>query len=513
MMSSKKLEFSEFKKVLTPEAIITSVPDLYFSTRNTRTLVVEPESASWIILQAASRGFLLRSKILRPGTNERSWKSLAEIYELDQSFNQNEIDWWLYSLFLRNMITLNGQTYYQSSNLWAVQQYPHYFNIHIAESCNLACRYCRCDHEANDRELMSVETVKKIIRRVLEEIPREKVIIGFHGGEPLTNIDCLVAGAKYARELASALKKKLTLSLQTNGVLLTRYSELLKELKIEVGLSLDGPEAIHNRQRVFASGRGSFGEVIEGLRRARKLGLNPGLLAVISDPQNYVEVAKFFIENLDSRSFRLNFLCYEGRAKKGFNFEVDRAELFVEHWLKLVDLAIDYHRETGYWLSVDDLNLFIAHLADKSRPQMCYRAPCGAGNSILGFGYDGQIYPCEELVGKDEFCLGTIDDPKPLPQLLVESEINQQIQQQRKVENIKKCRTCPWRRFHGSGCLNKSFEFFGDIFHEDPMCHFYRRVFEELMWKTAENPDLINLIGYYKNYLKDPEANFLENII
>jgi len=512
-MSGPMLEFSEFKKALSPESVITSVPGLYFSPRGNRCLVVEPETASWCILTEETRDYLTNQGLLRPDLEQRTWRHLNDLYLTSGGWNEERVDRILYSLFVRNMITLNGQTYYQPSNLWTVQKYPHYFNIHVAESCNLACRYCRCDHQSPDPMLMSVETCKKIIRRVMEEIPGEKIIIGFHGGEPLLNIDCIIEGARYVREIAPSLGKKVTLSLQTNGILLTKYSELLKELKVETGVSLDGPEAIHNRQRVFASGRGSFGEVIEGLRKARKIGLNPGLLAVVSDPENYTEVARFMVENLDSRSFRLNYLCYEGRAKKQFDFEVDRAAAFADNWLKLVDLAVDYQKKTGKWLSIDDLNLFIAHLADKSRPHMCYRSPCGAGNSILGFGYDGQIYPCEELVGKENFCLGTIDDPRPLSNLLMESEINQRIQEKRKVENINKCRTCPWRRFHGTGCLNKSYEFFGDTEFEDPMCYFYRRIFEELMWKVTENPELKNLIGHYHKYVEEEKINFIDNLI
>jgi uncharacterized protein len=500
-MSPASPDIAAFRKILKPEAALISVPGLFFSSRAGRTLVVEPESASWTVLDRAPFDFLTKQGLIRPDARDRSLRTVAELRTRDTSTDWAKTEELLFELFTRNMLAVDGQTYYQPSRLWSAQRHPHYFNIHVSESCNLACRYCRVDHGGRDPMLMKVDVCKRIIRRVLEEIPGEKVIIGFHGGEPLLNAACIAEGAGYAREVAAALGKKVTLSLQTNGVLLDRHAGLLKELNIEVGVSLDGPETIHDRYRVLPSGRGSFGLVVNGLKAARKAGLNPGLLAVVHEPADYLEVADFMAGRLDACSFRLNYSCFEGRAKRELDFEVDRGEAFARGWLQLVDFALEHHRRTKTWLGIDDLNLFTAHLLTKVRPHMCYRSPCGAGNSILGFGYDGRIYPCEELVGKAEFALGTVDAPTPLAELLETSELNRRLQEERKVENVARCRDCPWKRFHGSGCLNKSYEYFGATDFEDPMCRFYRRVFEGLMWRLAENPELVNLTGQYRKYV------------
>ncbi|MDD8020081.1 MAG: radical SAM protein [Acidobacteriota bacterium] len=496
------LSFKTFNEALTPETVITSVPDLYLSPRDQRVLLVEPETASWLILPRVEFGFLVKRGLMKPDSDGRSWRKLGEISSDLNSESAHQLRSCLYRLFIKDMITINGYSYHQPSTLWAIQRYPHYFNLHLTESCNLACRYCRVNHNGPELMMMSAETCKRIIRRVLEEIPGEKCIIGFHGGEPLLNIDCVLEGSKYAREVASSLGKSVTLSLQTNGLLLAKYSQLLKELKVDVGISIDGAEEIHNRYRVFRSGRGSFDEVMSGIQSAHQAGLSTGYLAVIHDPENYLPVARFMTESLKARSFRLNFSCYEGRAKKELDFDPGRAAEFARHWLELVDFAREDHQLNGDWLSIDDLNVFMAHLVSKDRPQMCYRSPCGAGNAILGFGHDGKIYLCEELVGKEEFCLGDINDAPRLTQLLDESEICARVKEKRKVENVAACADCPWKRFHGAGCLNKGFEFFGDLEHRDAMCYFYRTIFEELIWKLTDNRELVNLINYYKKYIK-----------
>jgi hypothetical protein len=45
------------------------------------------------------------------------------------------------------------------------------------------------------------------------------------------------------------------------------------------------------------------------------------------------------------------------------------------------------------------------------------------------------------------------------------------------------------------------------------MCYFYRRIFEELMWKVTENPELKNLIGHYHKYVEEEKINFIDNLI
>lgn len=502
---SLDLSFEDFKKSLSPDDLLATVPGLYFSPRSGRVLIVEPESASWLVVPQREFGYLVERGLLAPGSEARSSRKLGDFLSsqpgLDPGFKEG-LDRWLYRLFIANMLAINGYGYHQPSRLWAVQKYPHYFNIHLTESCNLACRYCRVGDAPAPFALMPVETCKKIVRRVIEEIPGTKIIIGFHGGEPLLNPEAIVEGSKYAREVARSAGKEVTLSLQTNGVLLRKYSRLLKELNVEVGVSIDGPAAIHDRYRVFGSGRGSFDEVMAGIQAARQAGLNPGYLAVIHDPGDYLPVARFMVETLGATSFRLNFSCYEGRAKSELDFDPTRAEAFARNWLRLIDFVLEHHRRTGVWLSLDDLNLFVAHLLAKDRPHMCYRSPCGAGNAILGFGADGRIYLCEELVGKDQFCLGDIETAPPLHRLLDESRVQARASESRQVEHVAACAGCPWKRFHGAGCLNKSFEYFGDLEHRDPMCHFYRVIFEELMWRITDNPEIINLISYYKKYIR-----------
>jgi len=499
------------EKLFCEKGLIVVSPDLYFSRRGSRVLIVEPETASWCVLNEPE--WTIFCRLAMPAVNGmnntfykfQGGKSVKEIHFKDL-ITASEFYRLMYLLYRRNIISINGICYYQPHSLWAVQTYPHYYNLHMTEACNLACKYCRV-HSKQEYPMMAPDTCRKIVRRLLEEIPSQNIIVGFHGGEPLLNMQAITAAALEAKEVAPRLGKTVRLSLQTNGTLLSPETvETLKHLGIEIGVSLDGPEHIHDRQRIDHSGRGSYQNVSHGLDAANHVGLRTGYLAVVHDPVHYVEVLDYLVRDRGACSVRINFTCFEGRAKETLDFEVGRGGPLAEGWLKMVDYAIAYQEETGIWLNIDDINLFVFHLLAKARPHMCYRSPCGIGNSILGFGYDGQIYLCDELVGDERFRVGSIHDSTPLKELLENSQIKTTLMNNRKVENIKKCSTCTWRRFHGSGCLNKSSAFFNETDREDPMCYFFQKVFEELMWRLWDNPGMANLAGYYKQYIDFEEA-------
>lgn len=496
---------------LPPETTVVPSPELHFFHRGPEVLVVEPESASWLVLN--ERQWIVFRRMGAEDT--KGWpaakgvnhtpdevpQALAEIRHADQLSKQEFFDL-VRLLFQHNMIAVKGSCFYEPTVLWHVERYPHYYNLHMTEACNLACMYCRV-YSPKSAPLMTPETCRLIVRRVLEEIPVRSVTIGFHGGEPMLNPSAVEAGAREANDIASRLNRDVRLFMQTNGTLFSQKKvTLLKELNIKVGVSLDGPQEIHDRQRVFHSGRGSHAHVMRGLRAALDGGLDVGYLAVIHDPTTYVHVLDYLVRDLGARSVRMNYSAFEGRGKHQLGFPVDRAEQFAHEWLKMVDYADAYHRETGIWLDISDLNLFITHLITKERPHMCYRSPCGIGNSILGFDSSGRIYPCDELVGNSRFQIGDIHDGTNLKELLDDSTLKHSMMADRQVENISKCLRCPWRRLHGSGCTNKTYECYGTLSKNDPMCRFYCIVFEELIWRLHKSPELANLCGHYSQALK-----------
>jgi uncharacterized protein len=147
------------------------------------------------------------------------------------------------------------------------------FILKIHSRCNLSCSYCYVYEMADQawREqprLMSPAVIEMAAKRINEHVRSHRlpsVDIILHGGEPL------LAGTQRLTELTGLLQAQISarvnFTVQTNGTLLRRpMLETLAELRIRVGVSLDGDAEATGRHRLYPSGRNSYDDVAAGLR-------------------------------------------------------------------------------------------------------------------------------------------------------------------------------------------------------------------------------------------------------
>jgi uncharacterized protein len=134
--------------------------------------------------------------------------------------------------------------------------------------CNLDCGYC---YEAEFRggQYMSAETADMLVRTISRERIQQgwDLSITFYGGEPLLSLDLITRCSEQLQRQASEHGVKYAFNLVTNGTLLTR--DVAQKL-VPLGLNgakftLDGPPEIHNAERPFASGAGSFDAIVENM--------------------------------------------------------------------------------------------------------------------------------------------------------------------------------------------------------------------------------------------------------
>jgi uncharacterized protein len=146
--------------------------------------------------------------------------------------------------------------------------------------CNLACPYCFEDHFRGNFAMTeaTADTLVEYVKR--EQIGKGRdVAIRFYGGEPLMAIPMLKRIAGSLMAAAHAAGTKFSCSMVTNGTLLTRavVEELLPFGLTAAQITLDGPPEIHDRQRPFAVGSGSFATIIANLKEVCDLiTLKPG---------------------------------------------------------------------------------------------------------------------------------------------------------------------------------------------------------------------------------------------
>ena len=147
-------------------------------------------------------------------------------------------------------------------------------------ACNLACSYCY-EEDFRRGDAMDTATARLLVDHVLrEQIERgREVELRFYGGEPLLSVPMLKAIAGPLRDAAAACGTRFSCSMVTNGTLLTRtvVEELLPFGLTSAQITLDGPPEIHDLQRPFVSGEGSFATIVANTKAVCDLvTLNPG---------------------------------------------------------------------------------------------------------------------------------------------------------------------------------------------------------------------------------------------
>lgn len=473
---------------LQPQALMARSPTLHQIRRGERVLFIERESGAWKILEGDR--LRLFQRLQRPMT-VRTFLGLESA-----NLTLHEREEFVWDLYTHGMVEVGGKSFFDPASLWKKpQDYPTFLCLHMTETCNMACRYCQADAVQGSKR-MSLETGRRIVERMITENPMRSLTFDFHGGEPLLEYDNMMQVIRHARTLAARHGKAVSFVVQTNGLGLTpeRARELLKA-GVYVGVSLDGPAEVHDRQRVAPGGGGTFAQVWGNIRRAVEAGLEVGYLAVIHDPDDYLTTSRWFREQ-GLRSYRINYSSSIGRAVRELRFPAGREEAFARNWLAMVRDSLEWTRLHGEHLHVSDLNNQIHNLTTRSRPFMCYRSPCGAGNSVLGFGVDGGIFACEEMASLDYFRVGNIhDDSVTLRELVDTNPILAQLQQ-RTVDRIPRCRSCHLKRICSGGCTSKTFAKYGTYMRESPMCGYYQIVYEELMWMLHDHPDMAENLGF-----------------
>lgn len=324
--------------------------------------------------------------------------------------------------------------------------------LHVAHDCNLRCTYCFAGTGdfGHGRSLMPKEIGERAVDFIIEHSgPRRHCEIDFFGGEPLLNMETVRHVVDYVRRREQETGKIFKLTLTTNGVLLRdEIIQYLNDNNISLVLSLDGRREVHDRMRPFAGGRGSFEPVVNNVRRAIES----------RNGENYFLRGTFTANNLD---FAADVLAM---ADMGFDQlsvepvvgkDVDYA-LTEEHLPVLFEqyelLAEEYIRRM---LDGKGFNFFHFNMDIHHGPCVAKRlSGCGAGHEYFAVTPDGDLYPCHQFVGREDYLLGNVFDG------VQNKELPDQFRQMH-VLNKEACKNC-WARFYCSGGCHANAQLFHD---------------------------------------------------
>ncbi len=174
-------------------------------------------------------------------------------------------------------------------------------------SCNMDCTYCyyldKAIQYGGKNAVMDDDLLEIYVRQYIEANEVDTVQFNWHGGEPL------LLGKEFYRKALSLQKKyadgkRIENTIQTNGTLVDKeWCELFVSGHFLVGISLDGPQDIHDAFRKSRSGNPSFSKVMEAISMFRSAGVEFNTLSVVSSlcEKRGGEIYRFFRDKVKSR--------------------------------------------------------------------------------------------------------------------------------------------------------------------------------------------------------------------
>ncbi len=355
--------------------------------------------------------------------------------------------------------------------------------LHIAHDCNLKCRYCFAEEGEyhGKRELMSAEVGKKAIDFLIKASgKRRNLEIDFFGGEPLMNFDAVKEIVEYARSLEEENGKNFRFTITTNGILLNDdIMDFINKNMHNVVLSIDGRKEVNDRMRPRAGGQGSYDTIVPKFIK----------LAESRNQTDYYVRGTFTRYNKDFSKDVLHL------ADLGFKqisvepvvasdsedyaiTEADLPEIF-EEYESLAKEMLKRKKEGR------DFNFFHFMIDLTGGPCVTKRlVGCGSGTEYLAVTPSGDLFPCHQFAGREEFKMGSVYTGIEKPEIRSAFE-------DCNVYSKPACARC-WARFYCSGgCVANSFNSHGDLISPYEIgCEMQKKRLEcALMLKACENAE------------------------
>lgn len=388
--------------------------------------------------------------------------------------------------------------------------------------CNLDCDYCYylekdALYPGKPSNLsafgMKEEVLERLIRDYLASQPQNRVEFVWHGGEPT------LLGIDYFRKILGIQKKysegkQIDNVLQTNGTLIDdRWAEFLAGNRFLCGLSIDGPQKLHDHHRRFTNGKGSWEKTVECARLFQKHGVEFNTMSVVNDSNSKEPVAVYdFLKGIGSRYMQ-------------FSPIVERIAMDDNEPLSIVDNR--YDKETALMnenVSAEEWGNFLCRIFDRwvktdvghcyvnwfdntlaayvgQEPALCTMAPYCCCS--LAIEHNGDAYCCDHFVFP-EYRLGNIfqqniaEMAKSDKQLLFE---------QRKKDTLPtQCKSCDYLSACGGDCPKNRIDRTAEGEPISILCKGFRIFFEhtrkyfEFMANELKNQrPPANVMNYKKN--------------
>jgi uncharacterized protein len=350
--------------------------------------------------------------------------------------------------------------------------------------CNLDCTYCFYLEKAElfpntKRHRMSIEILEELIKQTMQQGPRH-ISFGWQGGEPtLMGLPFFQKAVDFQTRYGEG--KSVANGFQTNGLLIDKdWAAFFYHFNFLIGLSLDGPQHIHDHYRISKGGAGSWQKVYDNAKLLLEHGVQTNALVVVNDYSvNFPEEIYHFHKELG-----LNYMqfipCVETDPTSGngaASFSVS-AEKYGEFLNKVFDLWYSDFSENEPSTFIRYFDSVFHNYVGLNAPDCTLMEACG---SYLVVEHNGDVYSCDFFVEND-WKLGNVNTHKLIDMLNSE--------RQAEFGNMKanlpeECKTCEWLNKCRGGCTKDRIRDINDN-GSNHFCISYKMFFEHADKKLTE---------------------------
>lgn len=328
--------------------------------------------------------------------------------------------------------------------------------------CNQGCLYCHSmtqqssNSDQVSQKYMDKATAEKIVDFIFET-SSPKIGIEFQGGECSLNFPVMRHTIDYALEKADNLRDKgrevdLRFSVVSNltNISQARLDKLIKIIEspehgiLSLNTSLDGPKELHDKQRPYLDGKGSYDDVVDKIELIRESYQDRVNLTALATITRYsLDYGHQIIDEYRKRGFDniwLRPLNKLGVADKNWNQIGYASDQFLSFWKEQLDYILKLNSQGANMREFTSYILAKNIIGEEPVNVTEWTSPCGAGTSQLLYNPKGEVFVCDESKLFDQFKLGTVD--QSMDQLLDSKTLKTMVDVSSKKPLI--CDSCEW---------------------------------------------------------------------
>lgn len=359
----------------------------------------------------------------------------------------------------------------------------------VTHSCNLACRYCVVEGNVSKAErdedtFRSIRMPSSVAEAAIEKFfkwyqpnPLVRPRIVFYGGEPTLCAPLLYTTIPYIRHLERIYfgDSPVQILVITNGFYHDdKLTQLFKDFRVSVSVSLDGMEYHHDKVRRSSADEPTWEKAIKSLRQYQEAGLTTGICTTIGthNVDDLPDIADFFAVSFGIPvQFQIPYQCSAGTENPVFISMAAAAAKTFEAFTRLRRLGLIEG------LTARRVSMFTSGVFN-------FR-DCGAVDGQIVVLPNGTIGPCHSLVSGDRFFSGDIRKPECSP--YTENVFGEWWN--RIPVNMPQCQSCPAIALCGGGCAYNALIKNGSLWSVDPQQCEYMKIFIEWLirdvWFTS----------------------------